>query len=1245
MKRVKNLWTAICGALLALIMVVGGLQLAVSMPKTSAADEPDGTENYGTYTLTGVTLPDTVNYMAGITIPTTAYTVNVTKPNGEVAEDVSGTVENDQLGIYTVSFVNKDGTDGNAMQYDFRVLSKLENELTLRVENDARIPSVVKTHTEGAKGYILPGMQAAFDKLSAEEKKAQPYADVKVGYYDEDDEWVDYPAADVVLSIYNDKGDKNIKTKEAAHTFNTSGSEFITYQAVIGGGTKILTQVYSVKVQQNFKDTAAPTIEPGTVTTNAVVNQKYTLPVATVSDAFDERPEVIITVEVMGADGWEPVKKYDTDKHGFAIVPDTAEAEAALPDMTFDNSKNMYFYPTKVGQNNYRIVYKAVDDNGNPTEGWTYSISCADKGAAPKYEFKAGEDKDGLTWAHAKIVTLVDNDADDTDEINAVKVDDKFPTDFDITFVLPEMYDNYCKNVVDDKIGVRFTLKNPDGDTIVTFSDINGEADAEKTETMTGNGKTENQKYTFSRTDGFKFNTARYVEMCVATGVTNYEGTYVATYVFSDPAGNTTTKEMKFTVKNTLEDTDVVTTEFKEVDNYFLVDGDKTFTMPDPNASTTHNLVYGIREKDDITNDLGFTKFTGGETVKIEKAADGKVSVSYKDGEDKYELIIADNTAIELYAYAVSPTGNTNEAAMAVAPITLKATKADSTDELFGVVKSTGVDNVEKNGIEALIAEIDGKLADSDNKPGEYKLSTVCSVAIPKAMRNFVAVELGVKNAKGAYLSSLSAEFYDSGDMRYLRDISFSVSQKGWYFFEMRVYDVNGNSVAAIHPFYIESTGGSTVPSESYALPSSGDVAARVKFANRVFNTDTTMLTWTAGNEHVYNQADAGGYVLATAHKMSGGRFAFTGNEFIGLSDNRQYNLTDRVVVLNHANRATDLYDKLDDNGKDYLDNTLLADAKKENTVIRVKDNTAISFELQDVLLPYVAVLGKDTFADAATDAGSIVKLPKAAAYTNTARANSDDIKIEVSYTGPSASSSDSVTVYDKVDGAETFKVFKVMSDGTYTVTYNVTVGNKSDSFTFTVRAGDVLAPDFIITKNNSEVKHADSAKVDSKFEYYAMTLTSDDSASDITFTKTLTGPDKEVISTSKITGTGTTTANKTTPTNTEIKLESTGTYTVRYEAKDKAGNVFFHEEQITVYSTNTNRGVSFAVLSTILIIIGVLLIIGVVVYLIRYRSFKPSTASRSTSASAKTETKTVQKKEEVESADGPEDADSSDAE
>ena len=92
----------------------------------------------------------------------------------------------------------------------------------------------------------------------------------------------------------------------------------------------------------------------------------------------------------------------------------------------------------------------------------------------------------------------------------------------------------------------------------------------------------------------------------------------------------------------------------------------------------------------------------------------------------------------------------------------------------------------------------------------------------------------------------------------------------------------------------------------------------------------------------------------------------------------------------------------------------------------------------------------------------------------------------------------------------------------------------------------------------------------------------------------------------------GTTGANKTTPSKDETyTFTMTGTYTVEYTATDKAGNSSVYQDTINVSATDRTNAMPLKVLRTVLIIVGVILIAGVILYFVRFRKVKDTSGTK----------------------------------
>ena len=75
--------------------------------------------------------------------------------------------------------------------------------------------------------------------------------------------------------------------------------------------------------------------------------------------------------------------------------------------------------------------------------------------------------------------------------------------------------------------------------------------------------------------------------------------------------------------------------------------------------------------------------------------------------------------------------------------------------------------------------------------------------------------------------------------------------------------------------------------------------------------------------------------------------------------------------------------------------------------------------------------------------------------------------------------------------------------------------------------------------------------------------------------------------------------------TNTEITLTKSGTYEVVYEVSDKVGNTTVKKFSISVNNKTGASPVSIAAISTVLIVVGVVLIAAVILYFVLFRKRK----------------------------------------
>ena len=287
MKKLKSIWLTLLAVALSAAMVIGSLSFS-AFASGSAPAVSDVFKN--------VKIARRVKYGGTFDISASSpATVTVKAPSGKdvTPSAVPGTVTASEVGTYTVTYTRDDES------YDFSVYSYTENDYSIKVDgNGADIPTYIKKGSE----ITLPG--------------------AKLVYYDEDGNVVDDSAevkarfsagADVVVS-----GDTAAK-----YTASQSGVLTIQYYAYLGGGSKLYTKDFTVRVQDTFEDTSAPTLSVSNVPRTGNINKSVSLPVATTTDDFDQNVKVDITVTFAG----EPVKEVELDDNGFAVsVKDTAVA-------------------------------------------------------------------------------------------------------------------------------------------------------------------------------------------------------------------------------------------------------------------------------------------------------------------------------------------------------------------------------------------------------------------------------------------------------------------------------------------------------------------------------------------------------------------------------------------------------------------------------------------------------------------------------------------------------------------------------------------------------------------------------------------------------------------------------------------------------------------------------------------------------------------------------------------------------
>lgn len=521
-------------------------------------------------------------------------------------------------------------------------------------------------------------------------------------------------------------------------------------------------------------------------------------------------------------------------------------------------------------------------------------------------------------------------------------------------------------------------------------------------------------------------------------------------------------------------------------------------------------------------------------TVDGKKVESGKEYEIKKDAADgKFKLYVGDETVdvttgFSVKAAAVSDTGNQAEDTINVKVVAPETSKIYVAD--FANVGTFDVTETTVTASGYITVAQNNSVDSCDN----------------------VGIELGFRNADGKYLPGVSAEVYTVANKLYVRNIKAEgIAKSGKYYLEAKAFDCHGFSEVCLTEIDVVlpgETGGEDFGAAALKA-TSAEVNASVKLNKEGMKVNIAKYV---------NKVTDGDYEARTVFEVSGGRFSVIGDDFTALATGN-YEVTAKPVLLNKTAPQNDYVVSNADNAAAL--NDLLA-SKKDNTVLAVTDSSVVKFDLATELVPYA-------------DINATVAVPKGIAYTDNANA-----EVTVKVTDPNGSD---VTV--------TSDSFKVSKHGSYTVTYTAKIEGKEDkTFTYTVKAGDLTAPEFTVADGKDY-----TAKTGATFKFAKINCT--ETGNDkYTYTKTLTRDGKTVAS---VTGRDTETSSD------AIKLSESGKYTVTYTVTDENGNKASTVYSVTVTGESKDGGISLAALSAILIVVGVLLIAGVIVYLFRFRTVK----------------------------------------
>lgn len=1061
MKKSKKFLLSVASGALATVMVMGNsgvVALAESATPENVVDSYSQVK--------GINF-STVEFGDAIEVPANAgYTVSVVKPdgssvNGEVGLGLS--VTTNMVGHYTVIVSNAD-----SIKYTYDVLCTSSRDYKLEIA-DYDIPSFLKVKENGEDAIAVSSLPKA-----------------KV-YYEEDGEKVYVQNAGSDLEItptISGVSDENDIAKESA-------TAYLSYVYDVGTGVYVDKQ-YKIIIQKGFNDQVKPTLSVASYSESASLNIKYTLPIATATDAYDARVKVVISVK--DPDGEEVAKAIVNEKTGYATGVESAKVE-------FDNLDNMSFYPTKLGD--YVVTYTAIDDNENTSNALSYVLTVKDqKGPTINVDRASIPEK----WAYSKVYYEEDENEVAKDDLN-------------IYLPIPEYYDNSA-----NALTVSLTVKDPEGKEVAKVTKIeNLKAETPTAVVITDGAMGSFVKATEKAGMAVEFDVKGYVAKALEKIADDtiksdykYAGVYTVQYSVQDTVTKSTTSSSTYSInvsETYNDDAKVGITPSAEIaKNVILAEGD-SFTLPTFTISSSSD---GHLDKSYIVktsaNSMDYVKFAGGEELTLIKS-EGNYYLSYEIDGVEYKLAVASGDSI---TYDISATADSGR----------YASYSEKSTELVIPEAEDKTYAVQAN---ADLSEITIALGGVDNR--------------------FVGVEMGVKSEDGEYVSFDATVFYNKYlDKKVIKDIKFvNPNEDGTYYLEVKVYDIYGTSQVNVYKF---------------------DLSALETDDNReseesAFSTSTSVgkaITWKYTKIQTGSVFGSDVETIATAHKVSGGKFAWMGNEFTPLQENT-YTLIDTVVPLDNAGAIVTSYD------------SIIKDKFEMRSSVVASESLSKVVVLDNAMPSYLAN------ADA-----SVAQIPSAVIYD--AKKN---YAYEIKVTNPNGN----VSTYKNYEKFQ--NEFKFTSDGTYTVAYVV---NGASVKSYSIKVGDVTPVAFSVNNfaDSSDVVITKSAGYEFNFEEIVLKDQADiDNESKLTFIKSIRNAKGELVGKEyeKSGSSGRKEKGST------VTLSDTGEYTVTYTVRDQSGNESHRKIIIKIVSKTEAEDFDYTTLSTIIILVVVLGIVGIIAYYI----------------------------------------------
>lgn len=825
MKTTKKLCAAVLAIMLAVLFALTAFSFVglTFKPgtKTASADAP--------LQATNVNLPSEVTFGDTVTVTANATGAlpTVKAPNGTtVVLSASNSFVADQLGLYSVTYSMGDGQ----APYTLYTYVTLEEDYFLKVDdNGAGIPTYIAKDGK----FTLPA--------------------AGVYYYDENQILRAYPDADDVTITVTDSLGQTLTVGNEVTTAN-NGKYYIYYSAKVGN--KYYSQTFTVNVQTGFVDNEIPSLNVTSVTSSGSVNRAVSIPVATVSDDFDEN--VKVTVTVLDPEG-NNVKTVDIDENGYAYHEDGKTYD----DVKFDNDKVMSFYPLVDGQ--YVVRYVAEDDAGKQSGVQSFNISVSDKAAPVLSEID--DYMIPATWG------MNINDGEDSTKYESVMA-----MGGKVTFPVPTYIDNLTAS---ENIKIYFRITDSDRSrTVLEFRNINTTEgdDCKFTPTASSVYGETTETFTFNKDNLFTFDLAKYNRPSADDSTVidnNKAGTYTVLYRAEDANGNTSSKSYEIVINDTFTDIDAPTSIDLDLPSYISVT-EETFTVPTPSVADKDSVDSRLHVQYRIYSGEAYIDVKGGEVLNIVTENDNGTTKHFFELDNKPDvrLQLPSNGSVSFQVVATDDCGNSINNTTNLDDISVKIVDAAAASSSFTATMT---------GINATLGETSVK-----QSIGGFKVDTSLD------MRYYTGFEVNVyeQDVDGNWynlattLTTLST--IDKANNRatiYVNDITFTPGRAGNHTVVIRVFDVSGNSSIYSTSFNVDqgSSGGADSQSAAVAIPTTGSINTKYTLKN-----ETMSNIGVAGNTY---------YVV---RKIVGSSYSLMGSELTARTQGLYY-FNDGYVEASHV--------------------------------------------------------------------------------------------------------------------------------------------------------------------------------------------------------------------------------------------------------------------------------------------------------------------------------------------------------